>query len=87
MSIPNLIYSQFLDQTGRLHPDTQAFFDLLVNFIQQNLGPEGFVMPKQTSSNIIQLNTSDLAGAIIYNNVTHKAMLNENGIFKTITTA
>lgn len=87
MTIPNLPISQLLDEQKRdLHPDWKFFFNELTRALQQNLSDEGLQSPLQSTSNIVLLNGQQSNGRYLYNTQTHKGMVCENGIFKTIMT-
>jgi hypothetical protein len=62
------------------------FFITLTQQLQQNFNNEGYMLPPQPASNITMLQPGN-AGTILYNSDTGKGMINENGIFKTITTS
>jgi hypothetical protein len=78
--------STFVDKEGKLTPAWQLYFSQLNQALQSNFTPEGFVLPAQTASNISLLGSSE-PGTILYNSTTKKGMINEDFIFKTITTS
>ena len=86
MNIPNFINSKVIGDNGFLTPEWQQILMQLFTELQQKVSEEGFILPIQSSSNIGILNNIDSLAAIIYNEDTNKAMLNENGTFKTIQT-
>lgn len=92
MNIPNLPNKNvsLLDPNSpsQMHPLWHNFFDQLLTQLQQNVSQEGFNLPEQSTSNIglLQAGSPD-SRTIIYNNDTHKYMVQENGTFKTITTS
>jgi hypothetical protein len=86
MNIPNFVDSQVIDDSGNLTPIWKQVFMQLFSALQINLGPEGFFLPQQDDTNIVILNNIKSLGSIIYNTTTNKAMINENGSFKTIQT-
>jgi hypothetical protein len=87
MIIPNFDIDKFVDDDGRLTPQANLFFSELVTLFQQNLSDEGYQLPKQNAGTILQLNTALSTSGIIYNTSTNKAMVCENGTYKTITTS
>lgn len=92
MNIPNLPNRNvsLVDPSNKnqMHPLWHNFFDQLLTQLQQNVSQEGFNLPEQTTSNIALLQTgSPDSRTMIYNNTTHKYMVQENGTFKTITTS
>lgn len=88
MIIPNFDIEVFVDpETGRLTPQANLFLSELVSLFQKNLSDEGYKLPTQDAATITRLNTDLSTTGILYNNTTHKGMICENGIFKTITTS
>lgn len=87
MSIPNLA-QQMLTQDGKPHPEFVLMMQQLIVELQRVLSPEGYKLPEKTGVIITDhLNTQLSKAGIIYNSTTHKAMVNENGVYKTITTS
>lgn len=74
-------------EDGKLTPAWRIYFQQLIDILQNVISPEGIRLPPQTASNIAILNSSDAIGSILFNTNTSKGMLNETGIFKTITTS
>ncbi len=85
--IPNLVNMQFVDKSGNLTPQAFNFLSQLVTQLQQYLGNGMMVMPTQTAADIPSFAISKFIGGLVYNSTTNKAMLNENGVLKTITTS
>lgn len=87
MSIPSLA-PHMLTQDGKPHPDYVFMMQQLLVELQRVLSPEGYKLPQKTGLIITDhLNTELSTAGIIYNSTTHKAMVNENGTYKTITTS
>lgn len=87
MLFPSLVDAPILAEDGKsMHPVWLGAFQQLFQAAQSNLTPEGIITPGQPASNIILLANS-APGTFLYNQDTNKGMLNENGIFKTITTS
>lgn len=91
MSIPNLAQPIFtgdgVNQPIKANPNFTLMLQQLITALQSTLSDEGFKLPPLDAATIAQLNTPDSKGAIVYNTTTNKAMVNENGIFKTLTTS
>jgi len=102
MNIPTLDFggTQFTDDNGMLTDVAQKFMDILVQVLMLNVGPEGFVVPSLSLSNInIVQNNQDLQGnytcqfgTMVYdtdNNQLKVALNNGSGIpiFKIVTTS
>lgn len=87
IKIPNLQPTAFIKPDGNLHPEILGFLSQLITVLQNNFKAEGYSLPQQNPSNILLLNTLRSVGNIIYNSTSHKAMINENGTYKTITTS
>lgn len=87
MNIPSFDLTHLTNADGSVHPKAKVFFDQLISVMQKILSPEGYKLPGQEAGIITQLNTPLSTSSIIYNTTTHKAMINENGTFKTITTS
>jgi hypothetical protein len=87
MAFPTLIDAPILAEDGKsMHPVWLGAFQQLFQVLQSNLTPEGIITPGQSASNIVLLANS-APGTLLYNKDTNKGMLNENGVFKTITTS
>lgn len=87
MLFPSLVEAPILAEDGKsMHPAWLNAFQQLFQAAQSNFTPEGIVTPGQSASNIILLANS-APGTLLYNKNTNKGMLNENGVFKTITTS
>lgn len=52
--------------TGNVSDNWVYFFDQLATALQDNLTPEGFLMPQQTAANISQLTSVNSLSAILY---------------------
>jgi hypothetical protein len=87
MNIPSFDLTHIANEDGTVHPKAKIFFDQLISLLQKNLSPEGYKMPPQDAANIAILNNTDSKTAIVYNTTTNKLMVNENGVFKTVTTS
>lgn len=87
MNVPNLPVENFIDKkTNDVHESWKKFLDELITTMKGALSEEGILMPHQTGTIITSLNTSLSTGKFLYNTTTDKAMVCENGTFKTITT-
>jgi hypothetical protein len=86
MNIPNFIDSQVIDSNGFLTTQWKQIFMLLFSELQNNAGNEGIFIPQQSNANITLLTGTNSTGSIVYNTDTNKAMVSENGTFKTIQT-
>lgn len=90
MIIPNIINSEILERdsngefTGNLSSGFFLIFQQLISVLQKNLSDEGYLLPKQETSIINQLNTTKSTGALIYDLDTNQAKVNINGTFKII---
>ncbi len=87
MSIPNLTVVKVANPDGSMHQDFHNFLSQLIIELQRVLSPEGYKLPELTSAQIAQLNTAASKTAIAYNTQTNEAVININGVFKTIQTA
>jgi len=86
INIPNFLDMQIVNQDGYLTDSAKQMFSQLFSQLQTNLSDEGILIPQQSATNITVLDNIKSKGAIIYNTNTNKAMVNENGSFKTIQT-
>lgn len=87
MMFPSLVEAPILAEDGKsMHPVWLAAFQQLFQAAQSNFTPEGIITPGQSAANISIL-TNSAPGTVLYNKDTNKGMINENGIFKTITTS
>ena len=87
MNIPNFLDAQITDKNGFLTDVWRQLFTQLLTELQLNFSNEGFIIPKQTSSNITVLNGMKYIGALVYNEDTNKLMININGTFVDVQTA
>lgn len=81
---PNLPTVNPVQENGNWHPAWQQWFQQVTTIIQNNLSPQGFILPQQSTTTINTLNTSASKGAIIYDETTNEAKININGTFKVI---
>jgi hypothetical protein len=58
----------------------------LIQQLQVNLSDEGYKLPPQTTANVLELDTMQSLGAILYNTDTDKMMVNIAGTFKEVLT-
>jgi hypothetical protein len=86
INIPNFLDMQIVNEQGYLTDDAKQMFNQLFSQLQTNLSAEGIFLPQQDATNITVLDNIKSNSAIIYNTTTNKAMVNENGSFKTIQT-
>lgn len=68
------------------NPQWVLFFQLLIGQLQNILAPSGINFPPLTQEQIDQMNTTDYSGRGAYNVTMGTFMVNQNGVFKTITT-
>lgn len=81
---PNLPTVNPILEDKSFHPAWQQWFQQVTSIIQNNLSPQGFILPQQPTTTITKLNTAASKGAIIYDETTNEAKININGTFKVI---
>jgi len=86
MNIPNFIDANIVDKSGNLTPTWKQIFINLFSELQGKASDDGIVAPPHTNSTIPIISSEEKQGAIVYNTDTHKLMINENGVYKTVTT-
>lgn len=87
MIIPNLDIEIFVDKDGKLTASARLFLSQIVTLLQQNLSDEGYILPPQSAANITRLSNIKSVRGLLYNTDTNKAMICENGTYKTIVTS
>lgn len=87
MNIPNFENTAFVDRNGHLTDAWRQILTQLFTEMQASVSNQGFVTPSKPTSEIIDLSAVMPSGTVIYNGQTHKGMLSENGVFKTIVTS
>jgi len=80
MNIPNIVDSKIIDDNKYLTDVWRQIFTQLFSEMQVHLSDEGFVVPQQTSDNILELSTEQSIGAILYNGDTDQF----EGAFKKV---
>lgn len=86
MNMPPFDLTHVANEDGTPHPKFKQLMDMLITNFNNNLSNNGYIQPHQATEIITQLNTPASIGATIYNSTTHKLMVCENGVFKTVTT-
>ena len=87
MNIPNIPNDRrVVDKNGMLTGVWASFFSNLITQLYSNLSSEGYVLPRQSSSNISLLNVPENQSRILWNEDTERAMVNNDGEFKEILT-
>lgn len=84
MKLPTLNFTQWTDKNGNLTGEAQLFLQQLLGQLQPNLSDEGYVIPKQDTTNIGVLNNSKSANTLIVNSDTNQLLFNQNGTYKTV---
>lgn len=86
MNIPNFIDSQVVDKDGKLTDTWKQIFSQLFTQLQGGLSEEGILVPKQSSTDITTLSTTENTGKLIYDKDNNVLKVNINSVFKTIST-
>jgi hypothetical protein len=84
-SVP--ITKQMVMKDGNVHPSWGLFFNQLIQVLQNNITPEGNVIPAQSATNIALLNNSKSNNKLLINSDANTLLVNLNGVFKTVTTS
>lgn len=87
INIPNFENIQIVDKQGYFTPSAAVLFQQLFTELQANYSNEGLKVPRQSTANIVTLNTAQSIGALLYDKETHQAKVNINGVFKVIQVA
>jgi len=86
MNIPNFVDTKVTDKEGNFTETWRQIMSQLLSELQGRMSEESHVVPSQTTANIALLNTTDLAGGLVYNKDTKKLNVNIDGTFKEVTT-
>lgn len=86
MIIPNVPIERLSKQNGVITDQWSAFLQNLITNLRINLSDDGYVVPFRTNDEILQLNTTDNVGRILYNTTTERMMINNTGTFEEIET-
>lgn len=86
MRIPNVPIDKIVNDDGRITNTWSAFFQNLMTQMRLNLSDDGFTPPFVTAVEVLQLNTVDNVGRIVYNTTTSRMMINNSGTFENILT-
>jgi hypothetical protein len=81
---PNIPTVNPVLKDGTWHPAWQQWFQQVTTIIQNNLSPQGFILPQQPTTTIKQLNTAASKGAMIYDETTNEVKINIDGTFKVM---
>lgn len=82
---PNIPTTKMVQEDGNVHPAWMQWFQQITSVIQNNLSPQGFIMPQQPTTTITNLNTVASTGAIIYDETSEQFKGNVAGTFKVFT--
>lgn len=87
MNIPSMPIDKFLDDKGEMSEIWYAFFQQLLQLMQQNLSNEGIIIPQQPTTNIVLLTDPSKTpnGTVIYDSTTDNFKGRQGGVFKIFT--
>jgi len=84
MNITNIPQKQVLDKSGNLTSAWRVFFNQIVNQLQEFLSIERYKLPSKSTSDVINLGTSDNKGSILYDNEEEFVKINCNSEYKPV---
>lgn len=67
MFVPTMVQDKLLDEDGYLSKPWQAFFEQLIQNMQQALSNEGFAVPPQSAGNMAIIQPNAMSGTLLFN--------------------
>lgn len=87
MNVDNFVHEQMVDENGYLTYSWALWFNQLINQLQKNVGPEGYVVPSLEATKIAQLTgPSTQDGTLVYDSTNNLLKVRIAGVFKTVQT-